>query len=132
MTRPPLSTGGLSPDGVRADICRYAGQAVETNPLYWLRTIDCADRLMPKIIGRAQRRVDDDTTGKMPSGAGFYWRMQNWSAAGAARHRDPSGASARKYRLRYGPSTKSGMTVRRRTSTFAERHVKAAKPSKRR
>ncbi|QUI99300.1 hypothetical protein KCP74_12235 [Salmonella enterica subsp. enterica] len=22
---------------------RYAGGAVETNPLYWLRTIDCAD-----------------------------------------------------------------------------------------
>ncbi|AGR59860.1 TPA: two-component system QseEF-associated lipoprotein QseG [Salmonella bongori] len=39
-----------------ADIWSLRGQAVETNPLYWLRAIDCADRLMP-VQSRAEARA---------------------------------------------------------------------------
>ncbi|ELN96642.1 hypothetical protein SEEE2558_02139 [Salmonella enterica subsp. enterica serovar Enteritidis str. 22558] len=42
-----------------ADIWSLRGQAVETNPLYWLRTIDCADRLMP-VQSRAEARALTD------------------------------------------------------------------------
>lgn len=42
-----------------ADIWSLRGQAVETNPLYWLRTIDCANRLMP-VQSRAEARALTD------------------------------------------------------------------------
>lgn len=29
------------------DIWSLSGQSTETNPLYWLRAMDCADRMMP-------------------------------------------------------------------------------------
>ena len=30
-----------------SDIWALQGKSTETNPLYWLRAMDCADRLMP-------------------------------------------------------------------------------------
>ncbi|MBA3110194.1 two-component system QseEF-associated lipoprotein QseG [Salmonella enterica] len=42
-----------------ADIWSLRGQTVETNPLYWLRAIDCADRLMP-VQSRAEARALTD------------------------------------------------------------------------
>lgn len=42
-----------------ADIWSLRGQSVDTNPLYWLRAIDCAERLMP-VQSRAEARALTD------------------------------------------------------------------------
>lgn len=43
------------------DIWALHGQGTETNPLYWLRTIDCADRLMPVQSRNEARLLTDDS-----------------------------------------------------------------------
>lgn len=42
------------------DIWALQGQSTDTNPLYWLRAIDCADRLMPVQSRNEARLLSDD------------------------------------------------------------------------
>lgn len=43
------------------DIWALKGNPTETNPLYWLRAIDCADRLLPAQSREQARKLDDGT-----------------------------------------------------------------------
>lgn len=43
------------------DIWALHGPATDTNPLYWLRAIDCADRLMPVQSRNEARILNDDS-----------------------------------------------------------------------
>ncbi|CBG89241.1 two-component system QseEF-associated lipoprotein QseG [Citrobacter rodentium] len=43
------------------DIWRLHGPATDTNPLYWLRAIDCAERLMPVQSRNEARILADDS-----------------------------------------------------------------------
>ena len=42
-----------------SDIWALQGKSTETNPLYWLRAMDCADRLMPAQSRQQARQYDD-------------------------------------------------------------------------
>ena len=42
-----------------SDIWALQGKSTETNPLYWLRAMDCADRLMPAQSRHQARQYDD-------------------------------------------------------------------------
>ncbi|MCG3067940.1 two-component system QseEF-associated lipoprotein QseG, partial [Escherichia coli] len=42
-----------------SDIWALQGKSTETNPLYWLRVMDCADRLMPAQSRQQARQYDD-------------------------------------------------------------------------
>ncbi|WP_336222088.1 two-component system QseEF-associated lipoprotein QseG [Citrobacter amalonaticus] len=44
-----------------SDIWALQGQSTDTNPLYWLRAIDCADRLSPVQSRTEARTLRDDT-----------------------------------------------------------------------
>ncbi|NDO79492.1 two-component system QseEF-associated lipoprotein QseG [Citrobacter sp. NCU1] len=44
-----------------ADIWSLHGQSTDSNPLYWLRTIDCADRLLPIQSRNEARALEDDS-----------------------------------------------------------------------
>ncbi|WP_058913212.1 two-component system QseEF-associated lipoprotein QseG [Entomohabitans teleogrylli] len=44
-----------------ADIWQLSGSVVESNPLYWLRGMDCAARLLPSEARAAARQWSDDT-----------------------------------------------------------------------
>jgi hypothetical protein len=43
------------------NVWSLTGQAVESNPLYWLRGMDCAERLSPVMARAEARRWPDDT-----------------------------------------------------------------------
>lgn len=43
------------------DIWELQGQSTETNPLYWLRAIDCADRLLPVQSRNEARTLSDNS-----------------------------------------------------------------------
>lgn len=43
------------------DIWALQGQSTDTNPLYWLRAIDCADRLLPVQSRSEARTLSDDS-----------------------------------------------------------------------
>ncbi len=42
-----------------SDIWALQGKSTETNPLYWLRAMDCADRLMPAQSRQQARQYND-------------------------------------------------------------------------
>lgn len=42
-----------------SDIWALQGKSTETNPLYWLRVMDCAERLMPAQSRQQARKYDD-------------------------------------------------------------------------
>lgn len=43
------------------NIWRLQGHATETNPLYWLRSMDCAERLAPSVARAEARNWADDS-----------------------------------------------------------------------
>lgn len=51
-----------------ADIWAHSSDASDKNPLYWLRGIDCADRLAPaQARAEAKRHTDDSWQDAFPS-----------------------------------------------------------------
>lgn len=51
------------------DIWSLSGQSTDTNPLYWLRTMDCADRLMPvQARSEASTQLTDTWQGAFKRG----------------------------------------------------------------
>lgn len=65
------------------DIWNLSGHDVESNPLFWLRGIDCAQRLAP-VDARSKAAMLDDDTGRTLSSAEFYSQMRKSPPLNAA------------------------------------------------
>ena len=59
------------------DIWNLSGHDVETNPLFWLRGIDCAQRLAPVEARSKAAMLDDDTAGRLQA-RNIAWGCQNY------------------------------------------------------
>ena len=93
-----------------ADIWNLQSEASDKNPLYWLRGIDCADRLRCRHGRRPGCTAA--TAGRMPLSAAFYWLMPKLRLTSAGNWSPVWIASARKSPLRCARSISSGAMPR--------------------